>query len=459
MADDQDYDYSDLAQPAEQSVDYSDLSQPISAAQNLSSQAQQQGQPSSNYAADLAWDNQPINPLDLIKLALSRNKNFPKSGLYDPKQTANLVGKTAGKGLMMAQPELMEGPGLFSGLVNSAGRVGTVATGMTMQNLDNVNSMSQLGKDFLSNLKSNAMIEAAPMAARGIGGMAELVNPQKYGEKFGNQIEQGFNAADQKRQAAYAPVNAKYDDYLTTVNPKNYLKFDPEDEQYFTGDVKRSLNTFNNEPNFRNLHDLQSQMGRDWAKVSTSPDKIDTAQALNYSRKYVQGKIQKFLSQDKDALAQYNLGQKISHEEYYPYLSSPNLSAISEGRKLDVDANQLAKEIRKGQEKRTGAIPSDHPLVEIGDKLQDKLNRGEAMRYLMPAAAGAVSGEYFNPGIGGPVSGALAGLGFGRWIEPSMLKLAQNPWLIKHLENAVQPLYYGGSRGFLNYNNQKMKGR
>lgn len=441
-------DFSDLGpSSSSNNLDFSDLgpSSNQSASQNLLSQASQQGQnknqsePNNIFSALNNVSNNIVNPNAFINVAMSPNK---------PLQALKEAASTAGKATSFYNPELMEAPGLLPGIINSLGRIGSGTTSTTAMQANNINSLEDLKNAAENNLRLNALVEAPVAAVNIISGAAELMNPMKYAQSKAQQIKQGFEQAQQEKNAAYLPVNQKYGDANVSVTPKSYLNFEPEISQYFTPQINKSFKTFKADPTFQNLHNLQSQMGNDAARISGNTTLINQHQAIQSAQQLVEDKIQSFLKQDPKALASYNNGQYISANKYFPYLSSPTLSAISEGRNVNYTPSDIVGEINKGSQKSTRAIPADHPLIGIGSDLENKINRGKAMQYVLPTIAGVAGGEMIHPGASGILSGLATGVGFGHYIEPSLLKVAQNPWLQNAMIN-LRNSYYPVTRNWI----------
>lgn len=443
------YDYSDLATDKNSSTnyDYSDLAEP-SASESLINQAQNQATPpwwqtmASKITSGLP-NNNLLDPNTLMRTAASG---------FNPINNLQMAAQSAGKVGSALNPELMESPGIIPGIVNSLGRIGTGTATTTAMNAPNINSIQDLKNNLKSNLKLNTLIEAPANAIRTVGGLAELFNPAQYAEKQRNLIEQGAKMADAKRQAAYAPVNAKYNDKPVTNDPKNYLDFDENESQYFSPNVKKVIKTFNNDPTFNNLHNMQSLMGNEAANISNIPEKNHEYQALNNSRNSIKDKIVSFLSNDPQALAQYKKGEQISRDEYYPYKATPQLAAAAEGRKTDFNPNKMVKEVNSDLDRKSNfSIPKDHPVVDISKDLENRISRGQVMQYAVPMAAGTAMGTLLHPSMGhivGGIGGALSGAGFAHYLESSIFNKAQEPWLQNVLQN-LSHLYYGGLRNSL----------
>lgn len=418
------------------------VSPQVSATSKLMNKAYQAADNSpSQY--DIASANQIVNPLKYLKIPLSN---------YNPLTSLKEIAGSVGKPLMLTNPELMEGPGVVEGLVNTLGRIGQGVSTTTSQQLDNINTFQDLKNNVLSNLKLNSLLEVPSAAIRSIGGISEFLNPQQYATEKMQQINQNAMTAKAKMQAAYQPVYDKYDDNWVTSTPDKYLGFDNTDKQYFTPQVNKSYKDFVAEPTFQNLRELQTQMGKDWARIAGNSNLTNQADSLSMSRDLVNSKIQSYLKNDPEMLSQYNDAVGIARDEYYPHLATPTLESISEGRNFNFSPSDLAKDIRKEVSSKNPAIPEGHYLRDIGQNLQTRVNMGNAGQWLLPMAVGTAASEYEYPGYRSGFIGLGAGAALKHYLEPGLIKVAQNPFIRSSLQNVVSPLYYGTGRNIIGQN-------
>jgi hypothetical protein len=195
---------------------------------------------------------------------------------------------------------------------------------------------------------------------------------------------------------------------------------------------------------------------------------IKRAQTLRRVHDIAKQKIQGFLSRDPEALNSYNEGIRITRDVLKPYETIKKLRSIAEGM-VDPTPSQLISEIKKGTEKtayRKGrkpisAIPEDHPLRNHLSDLTNIMHFGETAKYMIPAAAGAISGEILHPGILGTLGGAgglltSAGLGAmgAKFGGPSLANDLQNPALQKIMRYGIKPAYYTGGHAGINVFNE-----
>lgn len=301
---------------------------------------------------------------------------------------------------------------------------------------------------------TQAAMEALGLPFRGLGQVAEWINPLKYTKNSISDIKGGFENAVKEQKAAYKPVTDQYGDTWMSVTPEKYLGFGKSETKYFTPEVKKLYGDFIDEPTFNNLHALQSQMGKDWARMSTNPGKINTAQTLNMARQSLNQKITNFLSQDANALAQYQKGAEITKNQVAPYLSTPTLRKIAAGKIDSMSPAQLANAIAKGTQKEVGGIPEMHPLNELLGKLTNRTNIGQSIQNALPIALGglgAMGGNMIHPGLG-TLAGAGGAAAAAKYLAPSALNLAQNPFIVKLLQGYVNPAIQGAGREAVGYN-------
>jgi hypothetical protein len=276
-------------------------------------------------------------------------------------------------------------------------------------------------------LKNGAIGEALTLPFHAIGKIAEVTNPVKYSAKEAEKIRGEYQAAKIKQAEAYAPVTAKYGESWLTPKPESFLGFNQGEIKYFTPEVKKVYKDFLDEPSFQNLHNLQSQMGKDAARISTSGNKINTSQTLTAARDRINEKISAFLKKDPKMHEFYEKGRTITREEVSPFTSNPTLAKISQGLNTHPSPEQLHKAITKSAQKMgrmeggkaISALPESHYLAKALEKLGKKMSNADLVKSILPIVGGAGGGL-----IGGAPLGAALGLGghYG-------MKVAQNPFV------------------------------
>lgn len=361
----------------------------------------------------------------------------------------------------LAMPEVSAGGRFISPIINAMGRVGAGTAGNLSYESPNINNMQQFKDAIKNDIGANSLLEGITMPFRGAAKIAELFNPIKYAENKANIIKNEMTATKATTDAMYKPVNDAYNDFPVTVTPKKYLQSVGIERSDLYPDAKIIYDDFMNRPIFNNLHKLQSKLGKDWARISQHPATAEKAELFNQFRGGLQDKVQNFLSRDTNALNQYNLASDYAKNNYYPYLATPTLRKIANG-KIDVQPSTLSRSIQKGIEKTVGKndkslIPEGHALRNHLNDLNNAINLGKAAQTVVPTMAGAISGEMIHPGLGGLLGGASGGLGASqiasmasKFGAPSMTGFIQNPLIENLMKNYISPAYYGAGRVGIN---------
>lgn len=384
---------------------------------------------------------------------LSPMGTYVPSGTYES-EGARLLNSAL---LAAAQPEMAAGKGIASRyiinpLANLISRIGTgTATNVAYQAPD-IKSGQDLSEALEKGLTSNALLEGITLPFRGAAHLGEIFNPEKFTQQKAGQIMNEVSQTKNKMNEMYSPVNEKYNDFNVTVTPKEYLKSAGVTKNKLFPDAKIIYDDFINKPTFYNLHKLQSKLGEDWARISQHPATYEKSQLFSGMRDKLQEKVQNFLKRDENALNQYNSASDYAKNNYFPYLATPTLRKISQG-KIDVNPNSLSRSIQKGLEKTVGkeqknVIPESHPLRNHLNDLNKMINFGKAAQTLVPTITGAIAGESLYPGAGGILGGALGGAtgaGISKFASPAIASLSQNPLLQRTFKN-ISPLYYAGGR-------------
>lgn len=368
----------------------------------------------------------------------------------------------------LATPELGTMGGFFSRnispIINTLMRIGSGTASNVAYESPNINSLEKLKDVAKQGLKANAFLESIPFAARATGKLAEVYNPVKFAEHKANQIRNEVKATEQTMEEMYKPVKQKYDEFNVTLNPKQYLKDTGIKRESLYPEAQEIYDKVIKEPTFKNVHDLQSRLGKDWAFISNHPATFEKAQEFKIMRQNLKDKIQNFLSHDKEALTQYNAAANFGHNVHYPYLSTPTLRAIAKGQTKH-KPETIAKSINSGIKKTLGKeekslIPEGHALRNHVKELENALSRGKMAQYLVPTIAGGALGELAHPGLAGTALGGTSLLGASQLAKiashygaPSFTKVIQDQ-LTKKLTKGLEPIYYGAGRAGINAFNE-----
>ncbi len=449
---------------------------PEPAAQSLINQAAQQAQPQPPQQRPMQPQEQFSNPTQMPGFnQLPKNEQLQRINFsqFDPANQSSL-GTPVPPGTMesdparmmasilptLAQPEIGLGGRFISPILNSMARIGAGTAGNLAYQAPNINNLQQLKEAGKNSLTLNALLEGATVPFRFAGSMAEMFNPLNYAARKANDMRNEYNAATELQRQTYRPVMSQYGQQPVTTTPRAYLGFTRQQVRRFTPDIKKSYSDFLATPNFQNLHNLQSQMGKDYARIATNPNKINTAQTINNARQTTKTKAQQFLSTDQPMLEQYNRGSEITKNLVEPYRSNKSLEKIVQGVKPNVTPAELSNAIRQSREKvlytergnPVTAIPHNHPLVNHLNEMNRAINFGKAMQTAVPTILGGIGGEVVHPGIGGLLGGAASGLGgsqlsslAAKFGAPSISSFVQNP-LVQNVMRHLSPLYYGAGR-------------
>lgn len=449
----------------------------ISPAENLSSQANIQDENKNQYRPQI--QEEFSNPTRMPGFEnLSKEEKLRRIGLsqFDPANQTSTGGfvppgsyehpvtrMVASILPTLAAPQLRAGLPLISGPINALSRIGAGTLGNVAYESPNIKNKEDLKDITQRSGLMNTALEALTAPFRIPAGFAEIFNPLKYGARKANQIKNEATSMQAITDDMYKPVNQKYNDFPVTVTPKKYMQSAGVNRSDLYPDAKIIYDRFMNEPNFKNLHDLQSKLGKDWARISKSPATEEKAQLFKNLRGSLQDKVQNFLSKDKEALSQYNNASNFAKDNLYPYYATPTLRSIGKG-KLNQKPQVLAKSIQKGIDRTVGKeerslIPEGHPLRNHLNDLNKRLNFGHAMEFAIPAATGTALGELTHPGLGGLIGGpsALGGAALSKiaskYGAPNMTSFMQNP-MVENIFRKTSPLLYLGGRGAIGATNK-----
>lgn len=347
---------------------------------------------------------------------------------------------------------LKEIPGV-SGLINSLGRIGYGTALTSAPLLRTKEGREKLPTELPRHLQLNALLEGLSYPlGRAWDATAELFNPIKYARNKAFQIKAEHDAAKATMDANYKPINDKYGDTLVSVKPKEYLKKRAGiKKNALLEDAKDLYDDFLEEPTYKNLLALKSQIGRDWAKVSSTDD-ITKTQLFNKYQRNLDKRLRSFLgTRDKNALSQYELANKYAENVYYPYLSTPTLRTISKGKLQGIYPDKMSKSLEKATTRTVGAerkytIPQSHPLREHANQLRNRLKVGDIAEIGLPTLSGFLLGGHAHPGGLGSLTGLGTGLGLG--LGGSKLleyPIVQSP-LVQNIFKKLEPFYYKGGR-------------
>lgn len=347
-------------------------------------------------------------------------------------------------------------PGATS-IGNALGRIGYGTALTTVPKAFTEEGRENLPETLQKNLSLNTALEAASYPlGRLWHGIAELFNPIQYSRNIAKQIKFEHDASEAVMQENYRPINQKYGDYNISVTPDKYLKNSGIKKDNLYADAQKYYDDFVNEPTYKNLLNLKSQIGRDWAKISPS-NQVRDIQLFNRYKHTLDNKIKSFLSHDPNSLSQYELANKYAENVFYPYTSTPTLKRISKGKYDTIYPEKMAKSIEKATNRVVGQeykhrIPENHELRNHLKRLKNRIAIGDISEMAIPSIAGMISGSMMHPSVGayiGGTSGLGAGLG-SKFLRSKFLQypVVQSP-TVQNAFKALEPFYYGGGRAFI----------
>lgn len=436
---------------------YPDLSQPLDEYPDLS-------QPVSSVSSNAPNDNQMVDTF-LGKMPDISNPEIRKQFLTPP--TKEDMQRAGAVGLPFVAPEiralpfisnmLSKVPGATS-VGNMLGRIGYGTALTTAPSLFSDEGRKNIGDTAKTNALLNTAIEGITIPFRGLSTLAELFNPIKYARSKAAIIKSEHDATKSVMEENYAPINNAYGDFTISVTPENYLKKSGINKDSLYADAQGYYQDFVNEPTYKNLLNLKSQIGRDWASISPEKNMVRDTQLFSRYRNTLDNKLKNFLSRDPEAAKQYDIANRYAENVYYPYLSSPTLKTISKGKYNAIYPDRMAKSIEKATERVVGQeyryrIPENHPLRNHLKDLQNRLTVGDVSEIAIPALGGALlgglSGNSLAPGYGsyaggagGFITGALAGLGGSKLLR---YPIVQSPG-VQNAFSKIAPYYYNSAR-------------
>lgn len=443
-------DFPDFSKPGNES-NYPDLSmlseKKYPAVENIKNQISSANGPQ--------YSDEQMNKSPLINSYLQKINDANAQPKKDDTDISKLAASAA---MTLGAPEVTGGEGLFTRYLldpalNAFSRVGAGTAGNIAYETRNTNGMQHLPEIAKNSLINNMKLEVPASIARTPGYAAEMFNPTEYAAQKGNQIKNEFENAQAIQKGAYNSVFNKYGDSLVTLTPNRYLGFTNRQIARFTPEIKQSYKDFQNSPTLQNLHNLQSQMGKDYRKISDNTNLINKSQTIKKTRDMVKNKIQSSLSFDKDALNNYNHGSDLTRDLVEPYRSNDILKDMVNGVKKEYQPTDTANAIRKGIQ--TGDIPAGHALVNHLHDLDKMTNFGNLAQDVIPPAIGAIAGNKLYSGGGGMLAGALSGAGLNHYFSDKLIRIAKNPLVNGVMSKYVKPTYYGAGRFGIGYSDQK----
>ncbi len=408
--------------------------------------------------------------LKRIKASSMDPANYdPSTGRFVPPGTfENPITRLAGSILpTLLQPELSAGSGLLSRyainpLVNALSRIGGGTAANVAYQLPEAKNMQDIKRIAKESAKLNALLESGAGVARIPGYLGEMMNPLKYASTKSNQLRNEYQSLRALQKSEYDKALIPHGRTTLSRDPKSYLGLSETELKRLGPEAKNKYKEFISDPNLQNLHELQSQIGKDAARMATNPNRVYTYQGLSRTRNALNEKIDHFLSRDINALNSYKLGREITKNKIMPYLSNKTLEKVVEGVKKDISPAQLKNAIKQGTEKITHkksgnaytAIPEDHALRNHLNEINHAIKFGEGAKIGLPTLGGILGSEALLPGFG--TIGGIGGAGIGAsLLSNTGNKALETAQLIQNaLAKKLSPLYYGAGRIGIGYNKE-----
>lgn len=288
--------------------------------------------------------------------------------------------------------------------------------------------------------------EALPIAFKGLGKLAEFLNPKEYVQKLAGLFEKDYSRGLKEAKDLYDPITKQfgkdrlYSPHDSTIVPNetgniptgSYLDLDSDIiNTYFGPKIKKLHNEFIKDPTFQNAHDLQSQFASETRKLGKkNPEAFtnNTIQAYETARETLNQDMQHYLDlKSPTASDQWREASSVFKNGPAVYRNNPTVFAMAEGEKQTVTAKKLVNELTKMKEAKQ--LPDNHYLQEALKTLEHKVTRGQGFQDIGSIAAGTALGESLSPGWGG----AGAGAAIGKLLGPQLVKIAQNPFIQKKI--------------------------
>lgn len=395
-----------------------------------------------------------------------------EGGMYEAGKLAGDVGGFIGGGELL---DLARGAGegiplLGKGLQKLGGE-GILSGGARRLTGSAIGGAAENGEDRLEGAKKGLLYgglgEAAGNLPKALGGIAELMVPQKYTRDILSKINEYGNWANNKGEELYKkaygkflnyPVGKKNLSYLGLSDKTiNALKEDPILEDF------HELLTKN--PRLNNLKEFQTQLGYDiralrYKKHTTGIDTKETAKLRHYdaARSRINDDIENFLGKRSSKnLKAYNIAQKHYATKVTPLemskLTDQEILGKLTPENLIKESNKPIKRIIENEpgfsKKTTRANVTDYLPYYLNkhlEKLENKINNGHIAQAVLPALLTGAGAHAMGGGLIGGAGGAIgAGLGSAKY-APEIIKHAQKlgnqDWykaLSKYLEKGKEP--------------------
>jgi hypothetical protein len=275
--------------------------------------------------------------------------------------------------------------------------------------------------------------ETIPLAAKGIGKLAEQVNPLQETKNISDYIAQNFNKYKNESKKNYDTVLDSIGN--DTFFPSRYIsKVDPDDVKNFVSEKsKKLIKEFDNNPTFENAHDLQSQLGSDTAKLNRGRPDAATQRSIDIMNDYrtdLKNDMFDYAgSINPDLRDTYQKASDIHRDFIVPVQSNKILNNAAKGKTDFITPQNLNKALGKTNE-NVNLLPG-HYLEDALKQSAWSSNKAKIANAMTSLGLGGILG-----GILGSPSTGLVGGAASLVATPKVLELAQMPEVINALEKA-----------------------
>lgn len=342
----------------------------------------------------------------------------------------------------------LEATGGIPGIAGLMTRLG-IGSGLgALENPKNRMEGAETGAGF------SALGEALPGALSGVGKIAELINPIKYAGKLGKQIQDTYQTFKGQASGIYNDLKDRYvNSNIYEIGDKlpstKFFQSSPEDIKKLLSNstLEQMTKDFIKKPTYNAAHDLQAQMGsymREIRQGKMDANDINTLASIKNVQRNLQEDIGTFLkNSDKLDYAKYQEARAMTRNVIAPHESNDYLKKVSRGKIQNIQPADLSKAIKKTQE--SGNLPEGHYLNQINEDLQNRIKRGQAINDLGSLIGGGAIGEALMPGLYGVGSGLGLGAAAAKYVNPTAIRLAQNPYFLKGLQKMGAGYNFGRS--------------
>lgn len=281
---------------------------------------------------------------------------------------------------------------------------------------------------------------------------AEFLYPQKYANKLAGDINKGYRSAQKEANELYNPIieklgKEKIENSYNYAHPtaaytrkSEYKKLDDKTFDEYSPNLEKMHQKFMNDPNVKNAHYLQSDMGKEVAELISKNAPKEKIDKIKNGQQLLQQDLNQYLKTNHPGEHQeYQNAGKFYKENVTPYrnekiykIATKNQETVTP-EELKSSLRQLT-ELKRGNNSEEYLAPKNHYLNKAYTDISHRINRGEAAGTagsLGSVLAGGILGNIFHPGLYGTILGGGLGAGASfagkRYLMPKVLSLSTNP--------------------------------